>query len=111
MSADLRAVAPRPDFDTLPFVSLYLLDDEFSAEIANRTMHGVMHLSWFPDGTGVYRGEMAVYVKANGLIGTVYMAAIRPFRHLIVYPPMMREIGQKWRARTSLPKPAHQTDS
>jgi hypothetical protein len=25
---------------------------------------------------------------------TAYMAAIRPFRHLIVYPAMMREIGR-----------------
>jgi hypothetical protein len=41
---------------------------------------------------------MAVLVKPNGLLGTGYMAAIRPFRHLIVYPPMMREIGRTWRA-------------
>ena len=37
--------APGPDFDALPFTSLYLIEDEFAAEIANRTMHGVMHLS------------------------------------------------------------------
>jgi len=42
---------------------------------------------------------MAVYVKPNGLFGTAYMAAIRPFRHLIVYPQMMRETGRNWRAR------------
>jgi uncharacterized protein DUF2867 len=41
---------------------------------------------------------MAVYVKPNGLLGTAYMAAIRPFRHLIVYPPLMREIEREWRA-------------
>ena len=70
--------------------SLYLLDDEFAAEVANRTMHGVMHLGWVPDGTGGYRGQMAVLVKPNGLFGSAYMAAIRPFRHRIVYPAMMR---------------------
>ena len=91
--------APAPDFDALPFTSLYLLDDEFAAEIANRTVHGVMHLGWVPDGTGGYRGQMAVYVKPNGRLGTAYMAAIRPFRHLIVYPPMMRQIEREWRAR------------
>jgi hypothetical protein len=37
-------------------------------------------------------------VKPNGLLGTGYMAAIKPFRHLIVYPAMMREIGRSWRA-------------
>jgi hypothetical protein len=111
LPADLRDAPSGPDFDTLPFISLYLLDDEFAAEIANRTMHGVMHLGWVPDGTGGYRGQMAVLVKPNGLLGTVYMAAIRPFRRLIVYPPMMREIGRHWRACTGQPKPAHQTDS
>ena len=97
---DLREAPSGPDFAVLPFHSLYLIDDEFAAEIANRTMHGVMHVGWVPDGTGGYRGEMAVYVKPNGLLGTGYMAAIAPFRHLIVYPPMMREIGRDWRVRT-----------
>ena len=79
-----------------PFNPLYLLDDEWAAEIANRTMHGVMHLGWVPDGAGGYRGQMAVLVKPNGLLGAAYMAAIRPFRHLIVYPPMLRQIGREW---------------
>jgi len=89
-----------------PFTPLYLLDDEFAAEIVNRTVHGVMHLGWVPHGTGGYRGQMAVYVKPNGLLGSVYMAAIRPFRHLIVYPPMMRAIGRDWRAGPGDPTPA-----
>jgi hypothetical protein len=29
------------------------------------------------------------------------MAAIRPFRHLIVYPRMLNEIDRQWRAETS----------
>jgi hypothetical protein len=41
---------------------------------------------------------MAVYVKPNGLLGSVYMAAIRPFRHLIVYPPLMQQIERDWQA-------------
>ena len=49
--------------------------------------------------TGGYRGQMAVYVKPNGLLGTAYMTAIKPFRHLLVYPLMMREIGRRWQAR------------
>jgi hypothetical protein len=40
---------------------------------------------------------MAVLVKPNGLLGSAYMAAIRPFRHLLVYPPMMRQIVREWR--------------
>ena len=107
LPADLRDAPSGPDFDALPFTSLYLLDDEWAAEIANRTVHGVMHLGWVPDGTGGYRGQMAVLVKPNGLLGTAYMAAIRPFRHLIVYPPMLREIEREWRARAGEPTAAH----
>jgi hypothetical protein len=107
LPTDLRDASSGPEFDELPFTSLYLLDDEWAAEIANRTMHGVMHLGWVPDATGGYRGQMAVLVKPNGLLGTGYMAAIRPFRHTIVYPPMIREIGREWRAGAGDPLPAH----
>jgi hypothetical protein len=106
LPADLRDAPSGPAFDALPFTSLYLLDDEWAAEIANRTMHGVMHLGWVPDGTGGYRGQMAVLVKPNGLLGNVYMAAIRPFRHLIVYPPAIRQIERAWR-NAGDPTPAH----
>lgn len=95
LPADLRDAPRGPDFSR--FRSVYLLDDEWAAEIANRTVHAVMHIGWAPDGTGGYRGQMAVLVKPNGLFGTAYMAAIMPFRHLIVYPPLMREIGREWR--------------
>ena len=98
LPADLRE-SPGPEFGALPFTSLYLLDDEFAAEIANKTVHGVMHMGWVPDGNGGYRGQMAVLVKPNGRFGDVYMAAIKPFRHLIVYPPMLRQIEREWRAR------------
>ena len=55
--------AARPEFDALPFSPLYLLDDEFAAEIANRTVHAVMHIGWVPDGADRYHGQMAVLVK------------------------------------------------
>ena len=97
LPADLCAAGAGPRFDELPFTPLYLTADEWAAEIANRTMHGVLHLGWVPDGTGAYRGQMAVLVKPNGLLGTAYMAAIMPFRHLIVYPQMLARIGRDWR--------------
>jgi Protein of unknown function (DUF2867) len=100
LPADLRDAAPGPEFEVLPFKSLYLLEDEWAGEIANRTVHGVMHLGWVPVPGGGFRGQMAVLVKPNGLLGHVYMAAIRPFRHLIVYPALMRQIETRWRAQT-----------
>jgi hypothetical protein len=96
LPADLRDGPRGPDFEGVPFSSLYLLDDEFAAEIANKTMHGVLHLGWVPNDDGSYRVQMAVYVKPNGLLGVAYMAAIKPFRHLLVYPPMLREIQRTW---------------
>jgi hypothetical protein len=100
LPADLRDGPSGPECDTLPFTSLYLTDDEWAAEIANRSMHGVIHIGRVPDETGGYRAHMAILVKPNGLLGNAYMAAIRPLRHLIVYPPMLREIGRKWRVAT-----------
>ena len=55
-----------------------------------------MHVGWVPDESGGYRGQMAVLVKPNGLLGSSYMAAIAPFRHVVVYPGMLREIGRIW---------------
>ena len=105
LPADLRDAAPGPDFRALPFTSLYLLGDEWAGEIANRTVHGVMHLGWVPDGAGGYRGQMAVLVKPNGLLGAAYMAAIKPFRHVIVYPAMIRQIGSEWQAGAGADEP------
>jgi hypothetical protein len=40
----------------------------------------------------------------DGPFGTAYMAAIRPFRHLIVYPAIFREAEREWRARVGEPR-------
>jgi Protein of unknown function (DUF2867) len=98
LPADLREAPPGPEFDPLPFTSLYLLDDEFAAEIANRTVHGVMHIGRIEDGATGFLAQMAVLVKPNGLLGNAYMAAIRPFRHRFVYPPIMRDAANAWAA-------------
>ena len=84
------------DSDGLPFDPLYVTDDEWAAEVVNRTVHGIIHLGWVPDGRGGYRGQMAVLVKRNGLLGSAYMAAITPFRYLIVYPQLLRQVERMW---------------
>jgi len=103
LPADLREGQTGPVFESAPFSSLYLLADEFAAEVANRTVHGVLHLGWVADGSGGYHAQMAVLVKPNGLFGELYMTAIKPFRHLVVYPPMIREIERVWREQTREP--------
>lgn len=96
LPADLREAPTGPEFGALPFTSVYLLYDEWAAELANKTVHGVMHVSWVEDGNGGYRGQMAVYVKPNGALGNAYMAAIKPFRYLVVYPAMQRQLERRW---------------
>jgi hypothetical protein len=100
LPADLQA-APGPEFGALPFTSLYLLENEFAAEAANETMHGVMHIGLVGQDAAGCRVQMAVLVKPNGLLGDAYMAAIRPIRHLIVYPPLLSEMERSFRARSS----------
>ncbi|WP_433205877.1 DUF2867 domain-containing protein [Nocardia sp. CA-107356] len=103
LPADLRDTPPGPVFEGAPFRSVYHSDAEWAAEIANRTMHGVMHIGWVSDETGGYHGQMAVLVKPNGLLGNLYMAGILPFRHLLVYPALMRGIARGWQARSGDP--------
>jgi hypothetical protein len=101
LPADLQAGPAGPRFAAVPFTSLYQTDDEWAAEAANRTMHGVLHLGLIPDRTGGFRAQMAILVKANGLLGHAYMAAIKPFRHRIVYPAILPEMGRAWQAARS----------
>ena len=90
--------APRgPDLGAAPMTSVYLTGHEWASELANRTVHSVMHIGWVPDESGGYRGQMAVLVKPNGWFGRAYMAAIKPFRYLFVYPALMRSIEREWR--------------
>lgn len=95
---DLRDTAD-PDFGSTPFVPLYRTEDEYAAELSNRTVHAVLHLAWVDQGDGHYQGQMAVYVKPRGLFGMGYMAFIKPFRYLVVYPALMRHIERAWTRR------------
>ncbi|MGI8329555.1 DUF2867 domain-containing protein [Actinomadura scrupuli] len=101
LPADLRNGPRGPDFSSVPFTSVYQTDDEWTAEMANRTVHALMHIGWVPDESGGYRGELAVLVKPNGRPGRLYMEAIKPLRHLVVYPALMRTIGRTWQSQVA----------
>jgi Protein of unknown function (DUF2867) len=96
LPADLRHTVAGLDFGSLPFTPVYRTATEFAAELSNQTVHGVMHLAWVDQGGGRYGGQMAVYVKPRGLLGKAYMASIKPFRCLVVYPALMRQIERAW---------------
>ena len=87
---------PVTELPGVPFTTLYETGDEWAAEIANATVHAVMHLGWVPDGEGTHRGQMAVLVRPNGRLGRLYMAAIKPLRYRVVYPALLRGIERRW---------------
>ncbi|MFH8385182.1 DUF2867 domain-containing protein [Kitasatospora sp. NPDC018058] len=105
----LRERLPQDLRDTVdpvgsPLTPVYLTDTEYVAEIANRTVHGLMHLGWVPLAGGGHELRMAVLVKPNGRLGRRYMDLIAPFRRYVIYPGMTRQFERAWRDR-ALPVP------
>lgn len=87
------------DNDSMPLKAVYETDRESARELANKTVHTVMHLSCAQGGNGDYELRMAVLVKPDGWFGRLYMAAIAPFRYVIVYPALARQWERAWRDR------------
>lgn len=94
-----RAPLSPPSDTPFPFRRVYCDDREAFSELSNGTVHALMHLSWVPDEDGDHRANMAVYVKHRGRLGRFYMGLIAPFRHWLVYPALMRQLGALWRER------------
>jgi hypothetical protein len=107
LPADLRQDAARAAEPDTPFTLVYELLDECAIEMANRTVHTVCHLGWVPTDDGEYELRMAALVKTNGLFGRMYMAAIKPFRYLVVYPALTRKWERAWRDRDKLGTTPH----
>lgn len=79
------------------FELVYQTEEEALYEIENATVHALMHFGRVrPDADGTWAPQMSVYVKPRGLFGRFYMTLIGPFRHLIVYPSMMRAAERAW---------------
>ncbi|WP_345562307.1 DUF2867 domain-containing protein [Nonomuraea rosea] len=94
---DIRAAPRGPDDGSMPLTAVYELDMESARELANKTVHAVMHLGWVQGANGDHELRLAVLVKHNGWFGRLYMAAIAPFRYLIVYPALTRQWERAWR--------------
>jgi hypothetical protein len=81
-----------------PFATVYVRPGEYAAELANETVHAVLHLGWVDDGAGTgHRGQLAVLVKPHGRRGALYLAAIKPLRLALVYPALLRLLDLRWR--------------
>jgi hypothetical protein len=93
---DLRQDAAGEPVPNTPFTMVYELPDECAIELANKTVHDICHLGWVPTGDGEHELRMAALVKPNGWFGRLYMAAIKPFRYLIVYPALTKKWERAW---------------
>ena len=94
---DLRQDGAGEAVPNTPFSMVYELHDECAIELANKTVHAISHLGWVPTDNGDYELRMAAMVRPNGLLGRLYMAAIKPFRYLIIYPALTRKWERAWR--------------
>ncbi|GAB2482135.1 DUF2867 domain-containing protein [Nocardiopsis aegyptia] len=100
---DLHDAYPGYDSDEMPLKAVYETDTEAVRELANKTVHTLMHLGWARGANGDHELRMTVLVKPNGWFGRLYMAAIAPFRHLVVYPALTRQWERAWLHRDDSP--------
>jgi len=76
---------------------IYRFDDEVLYEVSNDTVHALMHVSCARDAAP----ELAIYIKSRGLFTRLYMAAIWPARHAIIYPALTASVERRWRQLTT----------
>jgi uncharacterized protein DUF2867 len=74
---------------------LYCFENEFLAEIINRTVHcfWLMASEQIENGYALY---FAVYVKKLNWFTPIYMALITPMLKWIIYPSIMKRVGPRW---------------
>jgi hypothetical protein len=89
-----RSLEPAGTPDGL-FRIVYRFENEQLVEVINRTVHAAA-LSALVETTTGYRFYFGVYVRRVGPLTPMYMAAIDPFRTLIVYPSLLRSVRATW---------------
>ena len=77
------------------FRVVYRFENEKLVELINRTVQAAA-LSALVETANSYRFDFAVYVRSVGRLTPLYMAAIDPFRKLIVYPSLLRSVRANW---------------
>jgi hypothetical protein len=81
-----------------PFSTLYVFEHEQLSELRNATVHAFLSLS-MGQVPGGYLAYWAIYVKPVSRFTGLYMAAIAPFRHCLVYPAIIRKVERAWAER------------
>ena len=80
------------------FRLLYRFEDEQLNELRNSTVHAFLSLSIRP-APGGYLAYLGIFVRPVSRFTRLYMAAITPFRRLIVYPALIRTMQRAWAER------------
>jgi hypothetical protein len=74
---------------------VYRFENEQLLELINRTAHAAA-LSALVETAHDYRFYFSVYVRSVGRFTPVYMTLIDPFRKLVVYPSLLRNVRATW---------------
>lgn len=74
---------------------LYCFENEYLAEIVNRTVHCFWLLAVERTATG-YALYLAVYVKKLNWFTPIYMALVSPMLKWIIYPSMEKGVRSRW---------------
>jgi uncharacterized protein DUF2867 len=77
---------------------LYRFENEQLSERRNATVHAFSSLSIRPT-PGGYLAYLAIYVQPVHRFTRLYMKAIAPFRRLVVYPAIIRNVQRAWAER------------
>jgi uncharacterized protein DUF2867 len=77
------------------FRILYRFEDEQLSELRNATVHAFASLSIQQTSNG-YLAYLGVFVQPVHRFTGLYMRAIAPFRRLVVYPAVIREMQRAW---------------
>ena len=80
------------------FRVLYRFEDEQLSELRNATVHAFASLS-IRQTSGGYLAYLGVFVQPVHRLTRLYMAAIAPFRRLVVYPTIIRKVQMEWAER------------
>jgi hypothetical protein len=85
------------------FRVIYRFENEVLLELHNRTVHAATASALAETANG-YRFYFAVYVANTSWITPLYMALIDPFRRLMIYPAMLKNIRAAWLATLCHPE-------
>ena len=80
------------------FRLLYRFEDEQLSELRNATVHAFVSLSIRPT-PGGYLAYVGVFVLPVHRLTRLYMGTIAPFRRLVVYPAVIRNVQRAWTER------------